>query len=125
MKPPTQKITDKRLASLKAKLTVFADRVLDKEALSAFSSLIADVCTKRRLTWQQLGALERSCLHMLNHAHTAKLIEKNAVRLLANWNFIADGMEIPWWDGSRETADAIVIGVRRSSNAQKLLLYLK
>lgn len=72
--------------------------------------VFAAVSSPKRPDKEQLLAAYRSLGHLIIAGPAPRhMVVANVTRLLANWNFIQEGMEIPLWDGSRTTADMVVI----------------
>lgn len=59
------------------------------------------------------SAAMRTLAHMEGQTMEGKMVVRNVTRLLANWHFIMEGMEVPEWDGTRTTSDVVVLGVAR------------
>lgn len=58
------------------------------------------------------SAAMSSILHLEGRRMELPLVIRNVYRLLANLNFIHDGMEIPEWDGGRESTSAVFLSVK-------------
>jgi hypothetical protein len=121
--PSANQVTD-RYKSIASKLNELADRVFDKEALSAFCNLLISSSTSKKLIPQQLSALETSTEHLIGQKVTRELLVSNAYRVLANFHFIMEGMPIPIWDGSRIDASVVFLGVYKKRERIKNKIYL-
>lgn len=124
MKAPTSISTSKRIGSIKAQLNDLAGKMCDKQVLSAFCNLLIGAATKKELTQLQLASLERSTNHLLGQQLTPELIDANTWRVLANWHFIMEGMEVPIWTGEKTDTEALFLGIakQRVVNNNKLFL---
>lgn len=125
MKAPTTNWIYKRLADCKEPLQGLADKMCDKQVLSAFCTYLRLACNKKKLEPEQLAALEQSTDHLLNQVLTQELIDANAYRVLANWHFIMEGMAIPVWNGERTDADVLFLGVSKQRVTANNKLYLQ
>ena len=63
---PTANSISKRFATIKDGLAELAGKTCDKQVLSAFCNLLMKACTSKKLTDEQLAALERSTDHLLD-----------------------------------------------------------
>lgn len=90
----------------------YADVRLCRPQLVAVCSSVAQV-VKRRPTDAEAAALYSSLEHLLDHAVSGKVLKRNILRVLANWNFIHDGCCVPLWDGSKTTSEVLFLGVAR------------
>ena len=99
-------------------LTKMATNVFDERAEVAYIQLGASlVRTKpKKLTDEQMSAGLASCAHLVGlppGEETLTLLRRNFWRLIANWYFIDEGMEIPEWRGEPETTDVAFLSVRK------------
>lgn len=114
MRQPSSKQVDTWLDALKPSLQKLEDTYLGNKALK---QLVADAfhVIQPRLkpvpgaVSSAFGALS----HLLDKKPTANVLKRNVVRLLANWHFVRDGMDIPEWDGSATTTDIVILGIAR------------
>lgn len=59
----------------------------------------------------QLTAAYESLSFLAGKHVTTKALDACVLRVLANWNFIDEGMEVPEWDGTRTSSDLVVLGL--------------
>jgi hypothetical protein len=121
---PTANSISKKFAAIKDGLTALVGKTCDKDVLSAFCNLLISTCTSKKLSVEQLAALERSTDHLLNKALTKDLIDANAHRVIANWQFIMEGMDIPVWTGGRTDAEVLFLGCEKQRVLEKNKVYL-
>ena len=121
---PTANSISKRFATIKDGLAELAGKTCDKQVLSAFCNLLMKACTSKKLTDEQLAALERSTDHLLDKPLTKELIDANAHRVIANWGFIQEGMDIPVWTGGRTDAEILFLGCNKRRKIEKNKVYL-
>ena len=125
MKAPTTNWISKRLGDCKEQLQCLAGKMCDKQVLSAFCTYLRLACNKKKLEPEQLSALEQSTDHLLNQVLTQELIDANAYRVLANWHFIHEGMEIPVWEGEPIDCACTFLGLERKRLQINNKLYLQ
>lgn len=115
MKAPTAAQISERVAEANNSLPEFAGKEFSTETFVAFCELAIKLCQPRSsaFTREQQGALERSLMHLYGHTHDLPLLKRNMHRVIANWHFIREGMEIPEWRGERIEGTALFIGVKR------------
>ena len=97
-------------------LPEFEDAYLDEPKLRRFAVVLRDIChTAKKVPFRQrsAAALWDTLSHLLGQTPTPALIKRNAMRVIANWNFIEEGVPIPTWDGMPLTSDAVFVGVAR------------
>ena len=121
---PTASSISKRFAAIKDGLADLVGKTCDKDVLSAFCNLLISTCTSKKLAVEQLSALERSTDHLLNQVLSKSLIDANAYRVIANWKFIIEGMEIPIWTNGRTDAEVLFLGCEKQRVLEKNKLYL-
>lgn len=77
----------------------------------------------------QCAAAVHALEHLGKGAATRRAVAASVMRLVANFNFIVEGMEIPLWDGKPTYTDMYVMGVGRlpetPGHLPGLLLMLK
>lgn len=110
-------LTD-RLSKAKELAPAFAGVPFDEKELVGMCRACSKLClpAKGKLDGQQALALQQSLEHLRGREHTEEIIYLNMYRVLANWEFIREGVRIPVWQGEPITADVIFIGVRLLSN---------
>ena len=121
---PTANSISKKFAAIKDGLAALVGKTCDKNVLSDFCMQIITACSSKKLAAEQLSALERSTDHLLGQVLTQQLLEANAYRVIANWKFIAEGMEIPLWTGGRTDAEVLFLGCEKQRVLEKNKLYL-
>lgn len=132
MKQPSLNWVDKHYAVALKHLPEFADAYMDDDKLRRFALLLRSVCHMQRgVPFKNISAdaLWESVEHLKGKLMTPALIKRNTLRVIANWHFIEDGMEIPMWDGGSCVTDVVFIGVTRVKTAEgsqpKMLVRLK
>lgn len=116
MREPSSKVIAARLSNVLTSVSDLNGSVCDERALSFLSVRIRDASLTRgkHLTAEQETALYNSLSHLLGRALSPELLRANVHRVVANWHFIMEGMDIPEWGGERIDAKIIFIGVRRA-----------
>lgn len=116
MREPTSKVITARLARILPESSKLNGSVCTEQALSFLSGRIcaASLGKSTKLNAEQETALYNSLSHLLNATLTEELIRTNVHRVVANWHFIMEGMEVPVWCGERTDAKVIFIGVLRA-----------
>lgn len=125
MIPPSGNAVAKVFAAAAPKLDALADSICDKQVLSDFCNIIIHARSKQKLNDEQLAALEKSTKHLIGQKLTKKLIHSNAYRVIANWHFIAEGMEIPVWEGDPIDCACTFLGLNRKRIKNNNKLYLE
>lgn len=100
-----------------------SDTIITNTELSEIAFNIAKVsnASTKKLTEEQKGALYQSIKHLEKKKCSVSVIKKNALRIIANWNFIEEGIPIPEWDGGCTTADLEFVGVYKPIDSNDLL----
>ncbi len=124
MKAPTTSWISKRLAPIRSQLGDLAGKMCDKAILSAYCNILMSACTKQKLSQEQLAALERSADHLIGQTLTQDLIDANTYRIMANWHFIMEGMEVPLWTGGRTDAEVLFLGCEKRRIVENNKLYI-
>ena len=124
MKAPSANVVNKRFDSISDKLNTLVGKVCDKQALSAFCSMLIGASTSQKLKQPQLDALASSTEHLIGQMLTRALLVSNAWRVLANFHFIMEGMMIPVWQGERTEAQAVFLGIAKKREVDKNKVYL-
>lgn len=89
---------------------------------------LARCVSKAKPTLEQLGALGDTLAWLKGLTLDEKHLKRNALRVFANWQFIREGVPIPEWDGTPDTAEVYVLGVARlkpKAGADRLMLTVK
>jgi len=121
---PTANSISKKFAAIKDGLADLVGKTCDKNVLSAFCNLLISTCTSKKLSVEQLSALERSTDHLLGQVLTKELVNANAYRVIANWKFISEEMEIPVWSRGRTDAEVLFLGCSKQRVLEKNKVYL-
>ena len=111
MLPPGSAKVDKWMAAIKAELPSFAGRAITDADLDSLVRLAGSSVHKKGPTGQEYQAALASLGHLKGKACNLRLLSRNMQRLVANWHFVSEGMEIPLWDGTQTDADVVFIGV--------------
>ena len=125
MTPPSGNAVMTAFKKASPRLDELADKVCDKQALSAFCNILRQARTRNKLETEQLSALEKSTAHLLGQKLTKQLLHSNALRILANWHFIYEGMEIPVWEGEPIDCACTFLGLERKRLQINNKLYLQ
>lgn len=121
---PTANSISTKFATIRDSLSDLVGKICDKQVLSAYCNLLISACTSKKLTTEQLSALERSTDHLLNQTLTKELLDANTQRVLANWHFIMEGMEIPVWTSGRTDAEVLFLGCSKKRKVENGKVYL-
>lgn len=116
MKAPTERQVTDRFSAAWPSIEPMVGAVFDKEAALSFSSVVARASLPRtgKLNGAMREALWDGVAHLIGQTPGRAELRSNLSRLLANWNFIAEGMHVPLWDGKATTSDAVFIGVSKA-----------
>lgn len=113
-------------------LPEFEDAYMDEPKLRRFAIILRDICHTAKAEEFKLraaDALWNSVNHLLGQTPTPAMIKRNAMHVIANWNFIEEGVAIPQWDGTPIVSDVVFIGVARLQHEEgtqpKLYVKLK
>ena len=98
---------------LEQHLQSFVGKFQDTKRVLEFATCLANIATKSKLSTIQGGALLDSLRHMEGHTFDVAALRRNGRRVLANWSFIRDGVEIPVWTGGNLECDVLFGGVQR------------
>jgi len=114
-KEPSRNRINKALAEVQGQLSKFVGHYFDETKLRQFAVVLVRAMHKSNAPFKQRAneALYATCKHLLGQAPSRAVVKGNMLRIIANWHFIENGMEIPVWDGSSCTSDAVFLGVRR------------
>lgn len=114
-KEPSRNRINKALAEVEPYLPEFVGKYFDQSRLREFAVVLVHAMHKSKTKFSQRAneALYATCRHLLGQGPDKALVKGNMLRIIANWHFIEDGMEIPVWDGSQCTSDSLFLGVRR------------
>ena len=127
---PTVSWISERWKRLRPVLSNYFDKQFTKVLIQELvRDVFSAVAPGKKIDSKQAAAAIRSLDHLLIAQPASKhMVQVNVTRLLANWNFIQEGMEIPLWDGTRTTADLVVISFEYPSESRTkgvLLVKLK
>ena len=122
-KEPSRNRINKALAEVEPQLPEFIDKYFDQSRLREFACVLVRAMHKNKepFTRRANEALYATCKHLLGQGPDKALVKGNMLRIIANWHFIENGMEIPVWDGSQCTADAVFLGVRRLKTSEGVM----
>lgn len=114
-KEPSRNQINKALTEVLQQLPEFVGKYFDQPKLRQFACVLVQVMHKSKTPFKKSAneALYATCKHLLGQAPDKALVKGNMLRIIANWHFIENGMEIPVWDGSECTSDSVFLGVRR------------
>jgi len=125
MREPTANQIDSWFSGIKEPLNQYEGRELTHDDLVSIVVLMAKaVGNADTVSVAAVNALE----HLEGRSVSRSMLNRNVRRVLANWHFIAEGMDIPDWDGTTVTTDVVVIGVRSAginNGKRQYLLSLK
>lgn len=113
MKQPGIAFVDKKMSALAPMIDQLAGSVFDFGTLSVFCSKVSKTCQRKALTQEQSWALSQSVSDLEGQILTKAQVKANANRIVANWNFVQEGVPIPYWDGTKTRSDAVFIGFQR------------
>ena len=97
-------------------LPEFENVYMTEPKLRRFAVILRDICHTAKaepFRLRSADALWNSISHLLGQTPTPALIKRNAMHVIANWNFVEEGVTIPQWDGTPITTDVVFIGVAR------------
>lgn len=114
-KEPSRNCINRGLKEAQEQLSKFVGCYFDEAKLRQFAVVLVRAMhkSKQPLKKKSNEALYATCKHLLGQAPSQAVVKGNMLRIIANWHFIENGMEVPVWDGSQCTADAVFLGVRR------------
>ena len=122
----SQKVTD-AVREAKGTLAALSDKVFTNTEAAAFVSLAMSFIRKhpKPLTDDQGNAAYGSIMHLFGKQPSKELLVSNFYRLLANWQFIDEGIVIPQWEGQATQSDLAFLAVEKHTQltAKKRLLY--
>lgn len=115
MKEPSRNKINKGLEQALKHLPEFVGKYFDTTKLRQFAVVLVSAMhtSKERFKQSSNEALYETCKHLLGCAPDKALVKANMLHIIANWHLIEDGMEVPMWDGSQCSADAVFLGVHR------------
>ena len=118
MRPPSEKQVTSWLSQVRPALLAAAEANCSTEAINKLvGAMFAAVAKKSKPSPPQIAAAFAGLNHLKAKCSSVKLLTANVTRLLANWHFVRDGMQVPDWDGSRAASDLVVLGVKRLETA--------
>lgn len=114
MRPPNAEKVTEWMQALKPQLAPFYDRKLTRNDVAdiirlSFKNTMPK--NKNLAKWEAWTAAMNSMVHLVGADVSSKVLVRNVHRLVANLHFIADGMAIPEWDGSKESSSVVFIGL--------------
>jgi hypothetical protein len=103
------------MAALKGRFDRMAGREFTQDDLRDMTAAILLEAKPKvyKYSDEQLTAALGTLEHLVGGTHSKATLNNNALRILANWHFIRDGMEVPMWDGNADDMSMVVIGVRQ------------
>ena len=115
MNPPSQKWVEDRMAALKGRFDRMVGREFTQDDLRDMTAAVLLEAKPKvyKYSDDQLTAALGTLEHLVGGTHSKATLNNNVLRILANWHFIRDGMEVPMWDGNAEDMSMVVIGVRQ------------
>lgn len=126
MKQPTANQIDSWFGSIKTALNAYIDKPLTHNDLEGIAVLMGRAVRRGS---KVSSAAVSSMSHLEGKTVSIGMLNRNVRRVLANWNFIDEGSDIPDWDGTPVTTDAVVLGVRAAGQGaggrRQYLLALK
>lgn len=122
-KEPSRNRINKALTETEKQLSKFIGHYFDDTKLRQFAVMLVRAMhtIKGPLTQRANEALYATCKHLLGQSPSRSVVKGNVLRIIANWHFIENGMEIPVWDGSTCTADAVFLGVLREKTPEGVM----
>lgn len=125
MRAPTAKQVADKISRLEKHIPEFANVPLTRELLGNMVRLLFGVMKgKDKPTPEMTSAAMRSLLPLENVVLNASMIKRNLQRVVANWQFVVDGTEIPMWDGNPVRTDVTFIGLVREHNSPERNVFL-
>ena len=122
-KEPSRNRINKAFEEVQKHLPEFVGKYFDQSRLREFAVVLVQAMHKTKEPFKKCSneALYATCKHLLGQGPDKALVKGNMLRIIANWHFIENGMEIPVWDGSMCSSDAIFLGVRRLKTAEGVM----
>lgn len=130
MRPPTQRQIDRWCEIAKVRVPAYAGRVLSDIDIREMVTLCFHIAQPTlKPSPASTAAAFRSLAHLSGKTADEKMVMRNLTRILANWHFIREEMEVPVWDGTATDANAVFIGVSRlndpGAKGPKMLVMMK
>ena len=121
MKPPSVQKVSEWMEEMRPKMAEIVDRGAEltrKDLKDIVKCLIRTISpsSKELRKPESTSAAMSALLHLEGQKVGLQMLMKNINRMLANLHFLYEGMEIPEWDGTRESAAVAFIGVRGVDN---------
>lgn len=111
MQPPASPKVDKWMAEIRKSLPSYVDKELTQSDLDRLARLAGSTIHKQGITRLEYPAAVGSLSHLKGKSCSSRMLIRNMQRLVANWHFISESMEIPVWDGTFTDADIVFTGV--------------
>lgn len=121
MKQPPLSRVNKLYAEAEKLVPEYGEAYMSEAVLRRFAVAMRDICHTARGTRFKLtsaDALWASVQHLLGKTMTTAMLKRNMMRIIANWHFIEEGVEIPMWDGGSCVTDVVFIGILRMKSAE-------
>lgn len=113
MKSVSEKKVDEWLSILKPGIGDYCDKIWSHDDMVHIVAMLFDATGTKKAEQAQVSAAASSICHLLDKNVTRSMLLSNITRLLANWHFIREGLEVPEWTGEEIVVDVVVIGVTR------------
>ena len=131
MKSPSLNRVNKQYKEALEHVQELANVYYDDAQLLRFAQVLVNVAHKKKEPFKLTSnaALCATIAHLKGKVLTEAMVKSNLLRVIANWDFIDEGIEIPPWDGTRCSTDVVFIGVARQktegSSQPKLYIRVK
>lgn len=115
MKSPSLNRVNKQYKEALEHVQELAGIYYDDAQLLRFAQVLVNVAHKIKapLKLTSNAALFATIAHLKGMVLSEAMVKANLLRIIANWDFIEEGIEIPPWDGTKCTTDVVFIGVAR------------
>ena len=123
--PPPDKV-ERWLAALDERLrdALADEKVITGHIIQVIAESMVDVaggkCTLRE-RGDMLRALRDGMSHLVGMEYAWRLVRRNCLRLLANWDCVAEGVAPEPWRGQPAITEAVVVGLRVMPRERLLL----
>lgn len=125
-RPPSPDRVDRWLAELDGRLMAFSGdgRVMDAAGIRELAEAVVGVAGGRpsaRARGDMLRALCGGLSHLEGKESSHRLLRRNCLRLLANWDCVSQGVTPEPWLGQPVRTEVVVVGVRPLPKERLLL----